>query len=170
MQKPVIAAIAAIGKHRELGKGNELLWRIPDDLRRFRELSTGHPIILGRKTFESIVGYVGKPLPNRQNIVVTRDTSWQYEGVIMAQSVEDALERAKALDQEWITIGGGAQIYEAALPFTTKLCLTIIDDEKEADAFFPAYETEFTKTSFQEEREFEGLRYRWIDLERAETV
>lgn len=167
MHTPVIAAIAAIGKHRELGKGNELLWKIPDDLKRFRALSTGHPIIFGRKTFESILNYTGKPLPNRINIVVTRDTSWSYDGVLVAPTVEAAIEKAKQLDQEWITIGGGAQIYEAALPYTTRLCLTLIDDEKEADTYFPAYEQEFSKVVFDESHEFEGLPYRWVDLERA---
>lgn len=166
MSKPVIAAIAATGKNRVLGKENKLLWHIPDDLKRFKELSEGHPIILGRKTFESIVGYVGKPLPNRQNIVVTRDADWKYDGVIVAQTVEEALETAKALDEEWITIGGGAQIYEAALPYTTRLCLTLIDDEAEGDSFFPAFEGEFTREVSRDNREWNGLKYSWVDLER----
>ena len=88
-------------------------------------------------------------------------------GVIRTSSVEEAIEAAKAIDQEWITIGGGAQIYEAALPYTTRLCLTLIDDAKEADTFFPAYDAEFTKTIFDEAHESEGLKYRWVDLERA---
>jgi dihydrofolate reductase len=166
MQKPVVAAIAAIGKNRVLGKENKLLWHIPDDLKRFKQLSEGHPIILGRKTFESIVGYLGKPLPNRQNIVVTRDADWKYEGVITASTVEEALEKAKALDQEWITIGGGAQIYEAAMPYTTRLCMTLIEAEAEGDTFFPEYEAEFTEEVFREEREWNGLKYAWVDLER----
>lgn len=167
MEKPVIAAIAAIGKGRVLGKENKLLWHIPDDLKRFKELSEGHPIILGRKTFESIVGYLGKPLPNRQNIVVTRDQDWKYDGVLAVPTVEEALKKAKALDQDWITIGGGAQIYEAAMPYTTRLCLTLIEDEAEGDTFFPAYESEFTKEVFREDREWNGLKYSWVDLERA---
>lgn len=166
MKVPKIAAIAAIGRKRELGKGNELLWRIPDDLKRFKELTSGHPVILGRKTFESIVGYIGKPLPNRQNIVVTRDASWSYEGVITASTIEEAIEKAKALDAEVVFVGGGAQMYEAALPYTDTLYLTRIDDEKEADSFFPAYEQDFKMTK-EEEREYEGLRYSWVDLERS---
>ncbi len=167
MEKPIVAAIAAVGKNRVLGKENKLLWHIPDDLKRFKELSAGHPIILGRKTFESIVGYLGKPLPNRQNIVVTRDTDWNYDGVIVAPTVEEALDQAKALDQEWITIGGGAQIYEAAMPYTTRLCMTLIDDEAEGDTFFPAYESEFTRVVSEEQREWSGIKYSWTDLERA---
>lgn len=164
---PIIAAIAAIGKGRVLGKENKLLWHIPEDLKRFKDLSEGHPIILGRKTFESIVGYLGKPLPNRTNIVVTRDAEWAYDGVATATSVAEAIDQAKAIDQEWITIGGGAQIYAEALPFTTRLCMTLIDAEAEGDTFFPAFESEFTKEIFREDREAEGLKYSWVDLERS---
>lgn len=167
MQQPVIAAVAAIGRNRALGKDNRLLWHIPDDLKRFKELTTGHPIILGRKTFESIIGYLGKPLPDRTNIVVTRDPEWSYEGAITAASVEEAIEKGKALDKEFISIGGGAQIYESALPYTTRLCLTIIDAEEEGDAYFPKYEKEFTKVLFEESRIWNDINYKWIDLERA---
>ena len=174
MNEAKVVAIAAIGRNRELGKGNELLWRIPDDLKRFKELSVGHPIILGRKTFESIVGYLGKPLPERQNIVVTRDETYVNElrsrygdEVTSALSVEEAVEKGKALDSEQISIGGGAQIYELALPYVTRLCLTIIDDTKEADSFFPEYEQDFTKVIHEERHKFEGLSYRFVDLERA---
>lgn len=164
--KMVVAAVAAIGKNRVLGRENKLLWQIPDDLRRFKELTKGHPVIMGRKTFESIVSYLGGPLPKRFNIVVTRDKNWKYDGVIAAASVEDALAEAKKLNK-YIFIGGGAQIYEAALPFTDKLYLTIIDDEKEGDSFFPAYESEFTQVVHDEAHEWNGLKYRWVDLERS---
>ncbi len=163
-----VVAVAAIGKNRELGKGNELLWHIPADLKRFKELTAGHPIVLGRKTFESIVGYLGKPLPGRQNIVVTRDSNWSYEGVLVAASVEEAIAKGKELDGEQVSIGGGAQIYQAALPYTDELRLTVIDDSKEADSFFPPYEQEFTKVLGEESREHDGLRYRWVDLARGE--
>jgi dihydrofolate reductase len=166
MQKPIVAAVVAIGKHRELGKEGKLLWHIPDDLKRFKALTLGHPIILGRKTFESIVGYLGKPLPGRTNIVVTRDPNWKYEGVIVVPSLDAAIEKAKQLDSEEIHIGGGAQIYEQALPYIDKLYLTIIDDTKDADSFFPPYEDQFTKKVFEEEREWNGLKYRWVDLGR----
>ncbi len=176
MRNGHVAAIAAIGRNRELGKGNRLLWHIPDDLKRFKELSMGHPIILGRKTFESIVEAIGKPLPGRTNIVVTRanmDFVSPYmngltKSVIQVHSIEEALEKAKAaLGSEEIIIGGGAQIYEQALPFIDKLYLTLIDDSKEADSFFPPYEDEFTKRVFEEEREWDGLKYQWVDLERC---
>lgn len=164
----MISVIAAIGRNRTLGKNNELLWRIPDDLKRFKELTLGHPVIMGRKTFESILASLGKPLPGRTNIVVTRDASWRKEGVITASSIEDAIEKAKsAPGGEEIFIGGGGQIYAEALPFAQKLYLTVIEDEKDGDTFFPLYESVFMKVIFEEERESEGLRYRWVDLERG---
>lgn len=153
MQKPKISIVAAIGRRRELGRGNELLWHIPDDLKRFKALTTGHPIIMGRKTFESI----GKPLPGRHNIVITRG-DWAHEGATVAHSLEEALEKAG----EDAFVIGGSQIYEQALPFCDTLYLTLIDDEKPADAFFPEYEGMF-KEIRREEREWNGLKYAWVD-------
>ena len=161
----MVSIIAAIGTDRALGKNNDLLWRIPDDLKRFKNLTTGHPIVMGRKTFDSIISNLGKPLPNRTSIVVTRDTNWRHEGALVAGSIEEALAKAKAIDPEVFVIGGG-QIYEQALPFADRLCLTLIEAAKDADTFFPAYEDTFTKITFQEDREHEGLKYKWVDLER----
>lgn len=167
MNKPCISIIVAIGKNRVIGKNNKLLWHIPDDLNlRFKKLTLRHPIIMGRKTFESIVSVLGKPLPERTNIVVTRDLSWQYDGVIVVHSLEEGIERGKELDSEEIFIGGGAEIYKAALPYVDKLYLTLIDDEKEGDSYFPAYEAQFTVKTFEEDREWNGLKYRWLDLAR----
>lgn len=169
MNKPRICIVVAIGRNRELGKEGKLLWHIPDDLKRFKELTRGHPIIFGRKTFESVLGYnKGKPLPERTNIVVTRDSAYQYEGALVAHSLEEAIEMAKEIDPEEIHIGGGSQLYEQALPQIDKLFLTLIDDDKEADTFFPPYEKEFTKKTFEEKREWNGIRYKWVDLERAQ--
>lgn len=162
-----VSAIAAIGRNRVLGKDNQLLWHIPDDLKRFKEITSGHPIIMGRKTFESILATLGKPLPGRTNIVVTRDASWRHEGVIAAASIEDAIMKAaKAPGSDEVFIGGGGEIYRQALPFTDRLYLTLIEDDKEGDSFFPEYENEFTKVVSDETREHEGLKYRWVDLER----
>lgn len=163
-----ICAVVAIGKNRELGLDGKLLWHIPDDLKRFKALTLGHPIIMGRKTFESILGYTqGKPLPGRTNIVVTRDSSWRYEGVVIASSLEEAIAKGRELDETEVHIGGGQQIYEQALPHIDKLYLTLVEDEKQADSFFPPYEKEFTKKVFEEAGEWNGLKYTWVDLERA---
>ncbi len=160
--------IAAIGRNRELGKGNELLWRIPDDLKRVRQLTTGHPLVMGRKTFDSIIAAVGKPLPGRTSVVVTRDDTWEHEGAVVAHSIEEGIEIAKKVPGgEEVFIFGGAQIYAEALPCADKLYLTLIDDTKDADSFFPAYEEEFTNIIAEEAREHEGLKYRWLDLERG---
>jgi dihydrofolate reductase len=166
MQKPRISIVVAIGKNRELGKDGQLLWHIPEDMKRFKALTLGHPVVMGRKTFESIIAILGKPLPGRTNIVVTRDPSWQYESVLVCHSLEDAIVKARELDQEEIHIGGGADLYAQALPFVDRLYLTLIDDEKDADTFFPEYEKEFTKKISEEQHEHEGLKYTWVTLER----
>ena len=172
-----ICAVVAIGKNRELGKEGKLLWHIPDDLKRFKRLTHEHPVIMGRKTFESIVGYLGKPLPDRTNIVVTRHPEslksdevrpHRISDVIIVSSLEEGIEKAKTLDDTEIHICGGAQIYEQALPYIDKLYLTLVDASAEADSFFPPYEKEFTKKVFDEAHEWNGLKYRWVDLERDE--
>lgn len=163
-----LCAAVAIGKNRELGLDGKLLWHIPDDLKRFKALTLGHPLIMGRKTFESILGYTqGKPLPGRTNIVVTRDATWMYDGVIIASSLEEAIAKGRELDETEVHIGGGQQIYEQALPLIDKLYLTLVEDEKKADSFFPPYEHIFTKKVFEEKREWNGLNYSWVDLERS---
>lgn len=163
----MISAIVAIGRRRELGKGGALLWHIPDDLKRFKAITNGHPIIMGRKTFESIVTVTGKPLPGRTNIVVTRDLSWAYEGAQVAHSLDEAFElAAKAPGADEVFIGGGGELYAQALPRVDKLYLTLIDDDQDGDSFFPPYEDAFTRVVSEEEREWNGLRYRWVDLKR----
>ena len=156
-----ISAIAAIGKNRVIGKGNDLVWKIPDDLARFRAITKGHPVIMGRRTFESI----GKPLPDRKNIVISRDKDYAPEGVIAVYSVEDALEKAKGFGNNEIFVIGGGEIYKQMLPYTEKLYLTIIDSEADGDVFFPDY-PEFTKETFREEREYNGIKYAWVNLEK----
>ena len=161
MTTPRISIIAAVGKNRELGKNNELIWRISPDLKRVKELTTGHPIIMGRKTFESI----GKPLPNRTNIVVTR-SQLSIEGCIIVDSLENGIEEAKANDTEEIFIFGGASLYEEALPLTNRLYLTVIDaEERGADVFFPDY-SEFTKIIAEEKHPENKPPFTWVTLER----
>jgi dihydrofolate reductase len=170
MNKPQISIVVAIGNgrlhNRVLGKDNELLWHIPDDLKRFKELTLGHPVIMGRKTFESIVSYIHKPLPGRPNIVITRDVAWSHPDVYVAHTLAEAIEIGKSLDQEEIFIGGGGQIYAQALPLVDKLYLTLIDDDKEGDSYFPRYEQDFTRVVHSEDHEWNGIKYTWLDLER----
>lgn len=161
-----ISIIAALGKNRVLGSGGQLLWRIPDDLKRFKALTTGHSVIMGRKTWESLPEK-SRPLPNRTNIVVTSQDEYQAPGAHVATSLEDALQKARedSGNEEIFVIGGG-QLYAEALPHVDRLYLTLIDDVKEGDTFFPPYEQAFTKKLAEESGESNGLSYRFVILER----
>jgi dihydrofolate reductase len=160
-KKPRISIIAAIGKNRELGKNNELIWRISPDLKRVKELTTGHPIIMGRKTYESI----GYPLPNRTNIVITNSCT-HIEGCVVHTSLDDAITYAKEIDDEEIFVFGGARIYSAAILFVDRLYLTIIDaEDSDADAFFPAYDM-FTTVISEEHHPEHTPPFTWLTLER----
>lgn len=127
----MISLIAAIGKDNELGKGNDLVWRLPADQKFFREKTSGHSIIMGRKTFESL----GRPLPNRRNIVITRDKTYLRHGIDVVNSLEKAINLAKNGE---IFIIGGAEIFKQAMGVADRLYITHIDaKDKDADTFFP---------------------------------
>ena len=130
-KKLKVTLIAAIDENRVLGKDNQLIWHLPDDLKRFKRLTTGHAIIMGRKTFESLP----KALPNRQNIVVTRNPNYSSEGITVCHSIEAAIEYAKDDEQPFII--GGAQIYEQGLKFASIIEVTKIHTQFEGDVFFP---------------------------------
>lgn len=169
MNKPKakICIVVAISKERRaIGMTGKLLWHIPEDMKRFKALTFGHPVIMGRKTFESIIGYLGKPLPGRANLVVTRDPDYTYEGTETFTSIEAAIERAHELDSEEIHIGGGSEIYKQVLPYTDKLYLTIVNDEPEADSYFPEFENDFVATIVHPLQEHNGLVYQWTDFQR----
>ncbi len=135
--KEHISLIAAISKDRRaLGNKNQLLWHLPGDLPRFKKITMGHPIIMGRKTFESI----GKPLPGRTNIVVSK-TLHTITGAVVCHTVEEALQRATKEKTGETFIIGGAMLYEQTITYADRLYLTIVEDEPEADVFFPNYNT-----------------------------
>jgi len=127
----MITLIAAAGENNELGKDNDLVWHLPDDFKRFKQLTTGHHIIMGRKTFESFP----KPLPNRTHIVITRNPNYKKEGAVVTNSMESALEIAKN-DNEIFIIGGG-EIYTLGLNFATKIELTRVHANFDVDTYFP---------------------------------
>lgn len=160
MKVSMIAAIAS--GNRALGKNNELIYHIHEDLQRFKKITSNHLIIMGRKTFESI----GKALPNRINIVITRQPNFSAENVIIIHSLDEALRlsQLKVGDEEVFIIGGG-QIYEEAIKKADKLYLTIVEGNPDADTFFPDY-SDFKKVVFEEEHEENGIEYKFIDLER----
>jgi dihydrofolate reductase len=154
----MISIIAIIGKNRELGRDNHLLWNIPSDLKRFREITKGHPVIMGRKTFESI----GHPLPNRKNIVISHHGP--IPGVSVVGSFDEAIEQVKGTDE--IFVIGGGQIYAAAIEKSDRLYLTIVDaDAPDADTFFPNY-SPFTKVIETSDQEENGIRFTYLILEK----
>ncbi len=152
-------------KKRGIGKKNALPWYIPDDLKRFRQLTTGHTVIMGRKTFESIIQRNGKPLPKRTNIIVTRDTNFKAEGCVVSHSLEEALEQAKKNEQEEIFIIGGGQIFAQSLQYADRLYVTLVDAVFNADVFFPDY-SEFKTIVEKENAETNGMKYTFMTLER----
>lgn len=166
MNKPIVSAIAVIGtRTRVLGRDNELVWDIPNDLKRFKEMTMGHPIVMGRKTFESI----GRPLPGRTNIVITRDKEYKIDGCEIIHSIDGALEKARELDKEEIFIIGGGQIFAQTLDQTDRLYLTLVDSDDPGDVMFPEYKNEFTKEISRSEV-FEtpmGIKYTYVNLERT---
>jgi len=126
----MIILIAACSKNRVIGKDNGLIWKVPGDLKRFKELTTGHPILMGRKTFESI----GKPLPNRTNIVITRDKDWKHKGCLVFNNIKEVLP---LFVKEKLFIIGGGEIYNMFLDLSDKIELTLIDKDFEGDSYFP---------------------------------
>lgn len=129
----MITIIAAIGLKNELGKNNDLIWNLPADLKRFQKVTTGHTIIMGRKTFESI----GKPLPNRKTVIITRDSNYFFEGCQTESSLELAIKKNQ--NQGKLFIIGGAQIYKQAIEqnLADKLDITLVQETFDADVFFP---------------------------------
>jgi dihydrofolate reductase len=138
----ILTVIAAVARNGAIGKDNALLWRLPEDLQFFKRTTLGSPIIMGRKTFDSI----GKPLPGRRNIVITRNTGWLAPGIEVAHSLDAALHLVADVPRVFII--GGAQIYAEALPRADEVILTEVDREFEGDAFFPAWDkAAFTEVS-----------------------
>jgi dihydrofolate reductase len=129
----MISLIVAMAENRVIGGDNKLLWHIPEDLKRFKALTTGKPIIMGRKTYDSI----GRPLPNRPNIVITRQAGWTAPGVTVVGSLEDAVKTAENMGSDEIMVIGGAQIYSQALQYATRVYLTHIHKAYDGDARFP---------------------------------
>ena len=156
----IVAAISE--KDGGLGNKNILLWRIKDDLKRFKRLTSGHPVIMGRKTFESI----GKPLPDRTNIVITRNKNFFAPGLTVTHSLEEALDKALKIDPEDFIIGGG-EIYKEAINVADRLYLTLVRDFKPADVFFPEW-GKFNKVLAKEEfvDKDTGIKFTHLTLEK----
>jgi len=158
----IVSIIVAIGENHAIGKNNQLLWHMPNDLKHFKDVTSGRTIIMGRKTFDS----VGKPLPRRRNIVVTRQDI-TIPGCEVVKSIEDGLALCKGEDE--VFIGGGAEIYKLAMHLTDRIYLTIIHKSFDADTFFPEIDQndwlEVSREDFQPD-EKNPLPYSFITLDR----
>ncbi len=131
-----------MGLRNEIGADNQLLWHLPKDLKHFKEVTSGHPVVMGRKTFESI----GKPLPGRTNIVISRKNDWFQEGVLIVGSIKEALKFAKKIDENVFVIGGG-EIYKQTIDLADKIEATVVKAELKAEVYFPEIDPKtWTKT------------------------
>ena len=162
----MIALVVAMAENRIIGKENKLIWHLPADLKHFKNLTTGHPIIMGRKTFESI----GKPLPNRTNIVITRQTDFEAEGCLVAHSLSEALMMAQQMDSDIFVIGG-AEIYKQAMFLADTIYLTEVHHTFEGDTFFPEIDSVLWEETSREEHaadEKNTYNYAFVTLKAAE--
>jgi dihydrofolate reductase len=155
-----VILVAARATNGVIGLDGDIPWRIPADFAHFKRVTIGHPLVLGRTTFEGI----GRPLPDRQSIVVTRDPDWSYEGVLVARSVEEAIATASGLD-DLVMVGGGAQVYRDAMEHATHQILTEVHASPAGDTHYPA----FDETGWAETRREQHLDHdppyeiRWLE-------
>jgi dihydrofolate reductase len=159
-----LTLIAALARNRAIGRDNAMPWRLPEDLRRFKRLTLGHAVIMGRKTFESI----GSPLPGRDNIVITRSPDWSPPGCAVVHSLDAALASVESRGEAFVI--GGAQIYALAMPLAQRLYLTEIERDFDGDAFFPEYDPSAWREVSRERRVesgADGLGYAFVEYERA---
>jgi dihydrofolate reductase len=161
LNHPRLSILAAVARNGVIGRDNALPWRLPEDLRRFNALTLGHPVVMGRKTFESI----GKPLPGRENIVVTRTVGYAAPGCRVVRSLAAALSQAAGAEEVFVI--GGAEIFALALPLVQRLDMTEIDADIEGDAVFPEYDrSEWREVSREPGAGSQGLRYDFVVYER----
>ena len=161
MKKNSISLIAALSENRVIGNKGKIPWHIPEDLKRFKKLTLGHAIIMGRKTYASI----GKPLPNRTNIIITRDPHFLAQNCTVVHSLKEAIDEAKRVSPGEIFIIGGGEIFAQALPFADKLYLTVVTGQFEGDAIFPDYS--LFKTIINKQDGLSGeYKYVFLDLKK----
>lgn len=158
---PEICIIAAMSENMVIGENGKIPWYIPEDMRRFRQLTTPHPIIMGRKTFASI----GNPLPKRLNILVSRNLTYEMNSynLVVENTLEDAINFAIKADDERIFIIGGGEIYRQSMDRADRLFLTLVERNFHGDTFFPNY-NDFKTLVSQEPGEFDGLKYKFLEL------
>ncbi|MEO7351854.1 MAG: dihydrofolate reductase [Marmoricola sp.] len=155
-----VVLVAARATNGVIGRDGDIPWKIPADFAHFKRVTVGHPLVLGRTTFDGI----GKPLPDRQSIVVTRDPDWSYEGVLVTRSVEEAIEIGAGLD-DIVMVGGGAQVYRDAMALATDQILTEVHLEPKGDTHYPNFaEAEWHETRREEHLKNDpGYEIRWLE-------
>ena len=158
---PIVSLVAALARNRVIGTGNRLPWHLPEDLKRFKRLTMGAPVIMGRKTHQSILEQAGRPLPGRRNIVVTRQADARWDGCEVARSLDDAIALAGEAPEVFVI--GGAELYRLALPRADRLYLTLIDADYEGDTFFPA----FDPADWRETAREPGAGFAFVTYERS---
>jgi dihydrofolate reductase len=156
-----VVLVAARGRNGVIGLDGDIPWKIPADFAHFKRVTVGHPLVLGRTTFEGI----GKPLPDRQSIVVTSDPEWAYDGVLVARSVQEAVELGRSLDDEIVNVGGGARVYADALALATDQILTEVHLAPEGDTHYPEFdEGEWRETRREGHTDEEpAYEIRWLE-------
>jgi dihydrofolate reductase len=168
MPSAELAIIAAVARNRVIGLRGAMPWHLPEDLKRFKRLTMGAPVIMGRKTFESILATLGKPLPGRRNLVITRSATFNSPGAEISSSLDAALESTRSSNAFVI---GGAEIYRLALPLADSLHLTEIDRDYEGDTWFPEIDTAQWCVAEREDREDEsGLRFSFVTYRRTPNL
>lgn len=156
-----IALVVAVARNGVIGAGNALPWRLPDDLKYFKALTMGHCVVMGRKTFESI----GRPLPGRQNVIVTRQAGYQVPGAEVAHSVEEALEACERKDEVFVI--GGAELFRQLIDRASRLYMTEVLREFEGDVFFPEYDRTAWREVSRDRRHAGDLEYHFVVYERV---
>lgn len=161
----ILTLMAAYSRTRALGADNRMLWHLPEDFRFFKEQTTGHTLLMGRKTYESI----GRALPNRRTIVITRDESWSAPDAEVAHSVDAALALADAAEDEVVFSAGGGEIYAQTLPLADVMLLTHVDSDVDGDAHFPVWDPADWRETWREHRDAQGDRpaFDWVRYERV---
>jgi dihydrofolate reductase len=160
--------VAAVAQNGIIGAGNGMPWHLPEDLKHFKALTLGHPVVMGRKTFDSIMASLGKPLPGRENIVVSRQAGLEIEGVNVASSIEGAL--AFCIGEPVVFVIGGGEIYKASLPFADGLVMTEIRKDFAGDTKFPDYDrSAFRETQRKPQKSADGLEFHFVLYERIQA-
>ncbi|MFH1894929.1 MAG: dihydrofolate reductase [Patescibacteria group bacterium] len=157
----MISMICAVGKNKEIGFKNKLLWNLPNDLKHFREVTAGHTVVMGQTTFESI----GRRLPDRKNIILSLGRNYKAKDCEVSSDLKGIAKKYKNAEEE-VFIIGGASIYKQFIQYADKLYLTLVDDSPEADTFFPDYSEFKHIVSESETQEENGIKYKFIELTR----